>query len=188
MKATDFEHLAQILDNIFLVGMMGAGKTTIGKLLAKKLHKSFFDSDQEIENRTGVKIPVIFEIEGEAKFRSRETMMLEELVAKHHIVLATGGGIVLSEKNRELLSRHGTVIYLNATAEDLWQRIHHDKNRPLLHVANPQEKLQQLFHERDAIYRSVANIIVNTDNQNLQNLVNELELKLNQFAHEKTKQ
>lgn len=186
MKSQDFRYLTQTFDNIFLIGMMGAGKTTIGKLLAKRLSKSFIDTDQEIEQRTGVKIPVIFEIEGEAGFRARESTVLEELVAQHNIVLATGGGIILSEKNRSLLSEHGTVIYLNATVDDLWQRIYHDKNRPLLQVANPEEKLHQLFAERDPLYNSVADIIINTDNQGVQSLINQFETKLIEHAEKKS--
>lgn len=185
MKSQDFHHLVQTFDNIFLIGMMGAGKTTIGKLLAKRLQKSFIDTDQEIEHRTGVKISVIFEIEGEAKFRARESGVLEELTVKHNVVLATGGGIILHERNRSLLSQHGTVIYLNATVTDLWQRIQHDKNRPLLQVDQPEEKLQKIFAERDPLYKSVANIIIDTDNQSVQALINQLEAKLTEYKENK---
>ena len=112
-------------DNIFLVGLMGAGKTSIGKLLARRLGKSFFDSDQEIERATGVKIPVIFEIEGEAGFRAREARLLADLVQGGNIVVATGGGAVLSAQNRQILTQNGVVVYLRAAVADLWNRTRH---------------------------------------------------------------
>jgi shikimate kinase len=115
--------------NIFLVGLMGAGKTSVGKLLARRLGKDFHDCDQEIERATGVKIPVIFEIEGEAGFRAREAKMLAELTARRDIVLATGGGAVLSADNRRLLAECGVVVYLRAAAPELWSRTRHDKKR-----------------------------------------------------------
>src|ERR1700749_2914941 len=118
--------------NLILVGLMGAGKTTIGRLLAKHFERSFIDSDHEIEARTGVRIPVIFELEGEAGFRARESQVLAELVQRESIVLATGGGAVLSKDNRELLRENGLVIYLRAQPTDLWHRTQHDRNRPLL--------------------------------------------------------
>ena len=117
---------------IILIGMMGAGKTTIGKSLANHLDKTFIDSDHEIQKRTGVKIPIIFEIEGEAGFRKRETDMLRELLKIDNIVLATGGGIIINEENRKLIKEKGTIIYLRATVNDLLHRTRHDKNRPLL--------------------------------------------------------
>ena len=120
---------------------MGAGKTSVGKLLARRLGKTFYDCDQEIERATGVRVPVIFEIEGEAGFRARESRMLADLASRSNIVLATGGGAVLFEPNRRLLSQHGTVVYLRATPQDLWQRTRHDRNRPLLQTA---ESLAQL--------------------------------------------
>ena len=123
------------MGNIFLVGLMGAGKTTIGKLLAKRLKKTFLDTDHEIEQRTGVKIPLIFELEGEAGFRDRETALIRELTQRQDIVLATGGGAVLREENRNALVQCGTVVYLNAKIDDLWQRTQHDKNRPLLQTS-----------------------------------------------------
>src|SRR5688500_13299914 len=128
--------------NLFLVGMMGAGKTTIGKALAKKLDRTFLDTDQEIVRRTGVAIPVIFDIEGEAGFRTRERAMLEELSKMESIVLATGGGIVLQEENRQTLRSFGTVIYLRASVDDLWRRTRHDRNRPLLQTNDPQETIR----------------------------------------------
>jgi shikimate kinase len=164
--------------NIFLVGLMGAGKTSVGKLLARRLGKAFHDCDQEIERATGVKIPIIFEIEGEAGFRAREARMLEELAARRDIVLATGGGAVLSAANRRLLAENGVVVYLRASAPELWGRTRHDKNRPLLKTADPQARLEQLFAERDPLYREVADIIVDTGNQSVGNLAHRLEQQL----------
>lgn len=160
--------------NIFLVGMMGSGKTTIGRSLANYTGKTFVDSDHEIQIRTGVKIPVIFEIEGEAGFRKRETEVLQELVKMDNIVLATGGGAILSENNRELLKLHGTVVYLRAAVNDLQRRTRHDKNRPLLQTKNLHKKLTQLFAERDAFYRDAAHLITESGSQGIRNLVNKL--------------
>jgi len=168
-------------ENIFLVGLMGAGKTSVGRALAKRLHKTFYDTDREIERATGVKIPVIFEIEGEAGFRAREAKLLAELVRRTNIVLATGGGAVLSEQNRRLLAEHGAVIYLRATAPDLWQRTHHDKNRPLLQTDDPLKKLQELFAQRDPLYREIADVIIDTGSQSVGSLAHKLEQRLAQF-------
>jgi shikimate kinase len=174
--------------NIFLVGLMGAGKTSVGKMLSKRLSKAFYDSDQEIERVTGVKIPVIFEIEGERGFRARESKMLSELVCRDNIVLATGGGAVLSEQNRRLLASHGTVIYLRATANDLWRRTRHDKNRPLLQTGDPLERLQELLAQRDPLYREVADIIIDTGSQSLSNLASRIEQQLAQLKPEQPMQ
>lgn len=174
--------------NIFLVGLMGAGKTSVGKMLSKRLNKTFYDSDQEIERVTGVKIPVIFEIEGEPGFRARESRMLSELVCRDNIVLATGGGAVLSEQNRRLLASHGTVIYLRATANDLWRRTRHDKNRPLLQIGDPLERLQELLAQRDPLYREVADITIDTGNQSLSNLASRIEQQLVQLKPERPMQ
>jgi shikimate kinase len=168
--------------NVFLVGLMGAGKTSVGKLLAKRLDKAFCDCDQEIESATGVRIPVIFEIEGESGFRARETRMLAELAARSDIVLATGGGAVLSAENRELLSGNGVVVYLRAAVADLWQRTRHDKNRPLLKTTEPLARLEQLHAERDPLYSSVADIIVDSGNQSVASLVQRVEQQLRQHG------
>jgi shikimate kinase len=168
-------------ENIFLVGLMGAGKTSIGRLLAKRLGKAFFDSDHEIERATGVRIPVIFEIEGEAGFRARETRMLSGLVQGGNIVLATGGGAVLSPENRELLAENGIVVYLRAAVPDLWNRTRHDRNRPLLRSSDPLATLERLYAERDPLYREVAHIIIDTGDQSLGSLVHRLERKLGEF-------
>jgi shikimate kinase len=164
--------------NIYLVGLMGAGKTSVGRLLARRLGKTFYDCDHEIERATGVKIAVIFEIEGESGFRLRETRTLAELVRLDDIVLATGGGAVLSAENRALLTGNGVVVYLRATPSELWKRTRHDKSRPLLKTADPLAKLQQLFEERDPLYRMTADIVVDTGNQGLGSLTHKLEDQL----------
>ena len=164
--------------NIYLIGLMGAGKTSVGRLLARHFEKTFYDCDHEIERRTGVKISVIFEIEGELGFRARESTVLRELVGLNDIVLATGGGAILREENRHLLRQHGTVVYLRASLEDLWQRTRHDRNRPLLQTTDPRVKLEQLFIQRDPLYREVAMLTVDTGNQSLRSLAHRLEQRL----------
>lgn len=166
---------------------MGAGKTTVGRLLAKRLNKTFIDSDHEIEKRTGVNIPLIFELEGEAGFRAREAAAIEELARQKNIVLATGGGAILSKQNRDNFSRNGTVIYLRARIGDLWQRTRHDKNRPLLQTADPQTRLKELFAQRDPLYREIADIIMDSGNQNIHALVHQLEEQLKHLDDGSTK-
>ena len=168
--------------NVFLVGLMGAGKTSIGRLLAKRLGKRFFDCDQEIERATGVKIPVIFEIEGEGGFRAREARMLATLVQGSDIVLATGGGAVLAACNRKLLAGNGVVVYLRAAVPDLWRRTRHDRNRPLLRGGERLAILKRLHAERDPLYREIADIIIDTGEQSLGSLVHKLERRLTEFA------
>ena len=148
--------------NIFLIGPMGAGKTTIGRHLAGLLHKRFVDVDHEIEKRTGVSIPTIFEIEGESGFRKRESAMIEELTHDQDIVLATGGGAVLLEENRKLLSERGRVVYLQADIETLVERTRRDRNRPLLQTEDPRGKIIMLLNQREPIYRATADVIVDT--------------------------
>jgi shikimate kinase len=160
--------------SLYLVGLMGAGKTTVGRLLARRLKLRFLDADQEIERRCGVKIPLIFEIEGEAGFRARESQVLAELVALEGLVLATGGGAVLAEENRRRLAARGTVIYLCARPEDLYERVRHDRNRPLLATPDPLGRLRELYGERDALYRSIADHVVDTGRQSVQALAGEL--------------
>jgi shikimate kinase len=169
---------APVAGNVFLVGMMGAGKTSVGKLLARHLGKTFHDSDQVIESRTGVKIPVIFELEGEVGFRAREAAVIQELTGLAEIVLATGGGAVLDPRNRERLKARGTVVYLRASVNELWSRTRHDRNRPLLQTADPYARLCELHAQRDPLYREVADVTVDTGTQSLKTLVAKLEQRL----------
>lgn len=159
--------------NIFLVGMMGAGKSTIGKQLARQLNKVFLDADQEIERKTGVTIPIIFEIEGELGFRQREAQVIAELVHEKNLVLATGGGAVLLPENRQILSEYGVVIYLRATPEELFVRTRHDRGRqrPLLQEENPLAKIEKLCKEREEFYLEVANIIIDTNKQKVPTII-----------------
>lgn len=168
--------------NFFLVGLMGSGKTTIGKALAKQTHKPFYDSDHEIERRTGVKIPVIFDIEGEDGFRLREEEVIADLVRQKDIVLATGGGAVIREKNRDALKQHGLVIYLRASVDDLLARTAHDRNRPLLQTADPRAKLEELFKARDPLYREVADLVVDTSKQPIHQLIHSILKELSLHA------
>ncbi len=160
--------------NIFLVGMMGAGKTTVGRCLAKKLNKLFIDSDHEIEARTGVSIPLIFEIEGEQSFRQREAEVIRDLSARSGIVLATGGGAILNAENREYLKARGTVIYMRASVHNILQRTSRDKIRPLLRTADPWRCLKELSLQREPFYREVADIVINTGRPNIQFLVHSI--------------
>ncbi len=164
--------------SIFLVGLMGAGKTSVGKLLARRLGKTFHDADHVMEARTGVRIPVIFEIEGEAGFRARESALIDELTQLDDIVLATGGGAVIAESNRAALRQRGTVVYLRASVDELWSRTRHDRNRPLLQTADPRARLEQLHEQRDPLYREVAHLIVDTGSQSVKTLIARLELQL----------
>lgn len=168
--------------NIILVGLMGSGKTSVGKVLARLLGKDFVDSDQEIERATGVRIPVIFEIEGEAGFRAREHRMLAGLVARENILLATGGGAVLSAENRDLLKNRGTVVYLRAPVRALLKRTQRDRNRPLLQVPDPVAKMSELYEQRDPLYRELAHVIVDTGNQSVRVLAGQIEAKLKAYA------
>lgn len=164
--------------NVFLVGMMGAGKTTAGRMLARRLKRAFLDSDYEIERRCGVKVPVIFEIEGEAGFRQREAAMIAELTAREDIVLATGGGAVLSQANRRYLAARGTVIYLHAPPAALYERVRQDRNRPLLATADPLARLEELYAVRDPLYREIADFVVDTGRQSAQTLARQLLVRL----------
>jgi shikimate kinase len=149
--------------NLFLVGLPGAGKSTLGRQLARRLHKRFVDADAELEARLGVSIPTIFEIEGEAGFRDREEVTIAELTVLEGIVLSTGGGAVLRPANRERLKENGTVIYLHAEPSTLWARIRHSRNRPLLQTSDPLGRLAELYAQRDALYRETANHVVESE-------------------------
>ena len=165
--------------NIILVGMMGSGKTTVGRLLAKQLGKTFIDSDEEILKRTGVTIQHIFDVEGEAGFRLREAGIVQELLRRNDMVLATGGGAVLDSHNRRVMRENGTVVYLKSGVHDLWQRTRHDRSRPLLQTADPRAKLHELFEQRNPLYTEIADIVIHTGKQNVQVLLSALQRKLN---------
>lgn len=166
--------------NIFLVGLMGAGKTTVGRALAKRLNKRFIDSDHEIEARTGASIPLIFEIEGEESFRQREAEVIRDLTAQQDIVLATGGGAILNPESRALLKSRGTVVYLRASVNSILQRTSHDKSRPLLQAADPRKRIEELARQREPYYREVAHVTIDTGRPNvqwlMQNILTQLEL------------
>ncbi len=164
--------------NIVLIGMMGSGKTTVGRLLAKQLGKAFIDSDEEIQRRTGVTIQHIFDVEGEAGFRQRESAVIHELMMLQNIVLATGGGAVMDPENRQVMRRNGTVVYLKSNIHDLWQRTRHDKSRPLLQTEDPRAKLQDLFNKRNPMYTETADLIIHTGKQSVQVLLSSLIRKL----------
>lgn len=153
---------------------MGAGKSTVGKQLAKSLGRKFFDSDKELENRTGVSISWIFEMEGEAGFRVREQKIIDELTGLKDIVLATGGGVVLSEENRRALRSRGHVVYLSASVEQLLRRTSKDKSRPLLQTDNPKQRIKEILAQREALYRDVADIELRTGEQSIQHVVSGL--------------
>lgn len=169
------------LDNIILVGMMGSGKSTVGRALAKQLNMAFLDSDTEIQNRTGVSISHIFDVEGEGGFRQRESAELEFILHNNSVVLATGGGAVLAEKNRALLRKNGVVIYLQASPTELWMRTRHDKARPLLQTENPLNKINELYAERNPIYLEVADIVIQTGRQSVNSLTLRLEEKIQEY-------
>ncbi len=177
-----FSPLSGITRNIYLVGMMGAGKTSIGRLLSKRSRRRFYDSDHVIEERTGVTIPTIFDLEGEQSFRDREEAVIAELARLSNIVLATGGGAVLRENNRQVLCSSGIIVYLRGSVEDLWRRTRKDKNRPLLLTDNPRQKLAEIYSVRDPIYSSVADIIIETGNPSIQSLEQDVEARLIEYA------
>ena len=161
----------KIPGNLFLVGPMGAGKSTIGRRLAQLLGQEFLDSDQEIEQRTGVSIPLIFDMEGEAGFRAREKAVIADLTLWRNIVLATGGGAVLDPDNRRCLRERGVVIYLSASVEGQLSRTRQDTHRPLLQTADPHGRLEALLAVRDPLYREVADFIIATDRRHIKQVV-----------------
>jgi len=160
--------------NVFLVGPMGAGKSAVGRQLAKALHLDFVDSDDEIEERTGVDIPFIFEKEGEAGFREREVKVIEDLTSNEGIVLATGGGAVLDPRNRACLGARGFVVYLHTTVDQQVARTRKGRPRPLLKNADPREVLESLMQVRDPLYREVADLVVETDGRKVKAVADEI--------------
>ena len=173
--------------NVFLIGPMGAGKTTIGHCLAELLHKQFLDADHEIETRTGASIPLIFEIEGEAGFRKRETAVLDELTQQNNIVLATGGGAILAEENRRRLQKRGLVVYLQAPLDMLVKRTRHDRHRPLLQTGDRRRALEDIITVREPLYRETADVVVETSTRAPMTVAREIVKKLAKLLpHETT--
>lgn len=170
------------MSNIILVGPMGAGKSTIGRLLAKELRLPFRDSDKEIEQRTGASIPLIFDVEGEQGFREREHAAVKELCLMRGVVLATGGGAVMRDDNRQLLRAGGRVIYLCTSVDQQLDRTSRDRNRPLLQTPNPRETLTKLMAMRDPLYRDIADIIIQTDERPPRLVVHEILSQLQSLA------
>ena len=158
-------------NNIFLVGLMGAGKTTIGRTLAKRLELSFVDTDREIEARTGVSVPTVFDIEGEEGFRRREAEVVQAVSKQDGLVVATGGGAVLRPENRVNMRAGGFVVYLNVQPSILWERTRHDRNRPLLQVDDPLRRLEELYAVRDPLYREVADLVVDSGRMGAQTII-----------------
>jgi shikimate kinase len=171
----------KVPSNIFLIGPMGAGKSTVGRQLAKALNKEFVDCDREIEERTGVTIAIIFEVEGEEGFRKRERNMIEQLTERDGIVLATGGGVVLDEENRSRLRTRGFAIYLDAPIDLLIERTARDRQRPLLQTDDPKARLIDLANEREPLYRQVADMVVKTDRRTARHVVKELVRRISQL-------
>lgn len=167
--------------NIFLVGPMGVGKTTIGRQLANLFGYEFADSDRVIEQRTGASIPWIFDMEGEEGFRRREQAVIDELTALTGVVLATGGGAVIRAENRDCLKQRGIVVYLKAELDELLARTRNDKNRPLLQTENPRARLQALMEQREPWYLEVADIVFDTEQQNIKSAAKTLQRQLQSF-------
>ena len=160
--------------NIFIVGPMGSGKSTVGKIISNELFLNFYDTDEEIETRTGASIDWIFDLEGEDGFRKRESKILEEMVQQNSIVLSTGGGIILSESNRELLSSRGSVFYLATPIAVQLERTSKDKDRPLLKNGDPGKILEELHMSRESLYEAVADHVVNTEGKSSQEVSAEI--------------
>ncbi|MDY0067609.1 MAG: shikimate kinase AroK [Steroidobacteraceae bacterium] len=168
--------------NVYLIGPMGSGKTAVGKRLARVLHLTFYDSDAEIEERTGVDIPYIFEKEGEAGFREREREAIDALTRLDGVVLATGGGAVLAQENRERLASRGRVVYLQTSVAQQLERTKHGRHRPLLRTADPESKLRELMAHREPLYQSIAAVTVSTDGRNVRAVADEIVLRLRQLS------
>lgn len=166
------------MQNIFLIGPMGSGKTTIGRQLATRLDRKFYDSDREIEKSTGVDVALIFEIEGEEGFRLRETKMINELAKKQKSVIATGGGSVLSEENRACIKQNGKVIYLKSSQEKIFERTFRDKKRPLLETEDRMATIKELLEKRGPLYEEIADLIICTDHRPINQIINKISQKL----------
>ena len=169
--------------NVFLIGPMGAGKTTVGKILADELGLDFLDTDKEIEERTGADIGWIFDVEGEEGFRKREAAMLDELTERNGVLIATGGGIVLREENRKRLVSRGTVVYLDAPLDQQVERTSRDRNRPLLQDGEPRDILEGMAEERDPLYREVADFVFRADKRSARVLATEIVKALREGAN-----
>ena len=168
---------------LVLVGLPGSGKTTVGRQLARRLHLPFVDSDHAIENRLGCSIREYFEREGEERFRDLESEVLADLCHSHEGVLSTGGGSVLRPVNRERLREKGHVFYLRSSPEEVFRRLRHDQNRPLLQVADPQARLRDLYQVRDPLYRETAHYVIETGRPNVAGLVNMIVSQLELAGH-----
>lgn len=173
---------------ICLVGMMGAGKTTIGRALARRLGRQFVDLDHELEARCGVQVSLIFDIEGEEGFRKRECVLLDECTRRPGIVLATGGGAVLAPENRTHLRERGVVVYLRTSVDELYRRVARDRNRPLLQTDNPRQRLQELIEQREPLYEEVADIVLDTGTCPVSQTTRVLLRQLQDYSTEKTEQ
>ena len=170
-------------NNIILIGPMGAGKSSVGKRLAKHLNRKFYDCDKVLEERTGVAITTIFELEGESGFRERETKILEELTTLDNVVIATGGGVILSDENVDLLTHNSVIIYLKASVNSQIKRTKHDKKRPLLQTKNRHATLQALAKTRNPMYTKLANIIIDTDKQSISTSIEQITSQLTTLSH-----
>ncbi|MDH4109450.1 MAG: shikimate kinase AroK [Gammaproteobacteria bacterium] len=168
--------------NVFLVGPMGAGKSAVGRQLAKALHLEFIDSDEEIERRTGVDIPFIFEKEGETGFRKREARIIEDLTAQQGIVLATGGGAILDPSSRNWLGARGFVVYLQTSVDQQLERTRRGRERPLLDDPDPRGVLERLMQLRDPLYREIADLVVDTDGRKVTAVTRQIQDALVQDA------
>ena len=167
--------------NIILVGPMGAGKSSVGKRLAKQLNRKFYDCDKVLEDRTGVAISTIFELEGEQGFRQRETKILEELLQLENCVIATGGGAVLRDENLQMINACGITIYLQASVNSQIKRTRHDKKRPLLQTQDRHATLEKLARQRNPMYEQLADITISTDSQSISASIDEITRKINQL-------
>lgn len=189
MAAFNLAAFADYMDyigNVFLVGPMGVGKTTIGRALADQMQLEFFDSDKEIEASTGADIPWIFDVEGEQGFRERELRMIDTLSKRKQIVLATGGGAILAKKTRKRLQKRGLVVYLRASIKQQVERTSRDKNRPLLRTENPEETIKELMTQREPLYLEVADVIVDTNRRSPRSVSAEIMRQISKLQHDET--